>query len=69
MDKSGKAAALRELLSEVRGWKKDSLREKAGKPQETVEIEDGKEMVEEPREESDKEHDILQRLVELLGRE
>ena len=67
MDKSGKLAALQELLSEVKSWKRDSLREKKGGERE-VEVENGVETVEEPKEESDQEHDILQRLMELIGK-
>lgn len=65
-EKNGKMAAIRELLSEVKSWKKDSMREKTGKQE--VEIEDGEEVVEESKEESDQEHNILRRLAELLGK-
>jgi len=34
MDNEGKKTALKTLLSEVKGWKKDALREKAGKGEE-----------------------------------
>jgi hypothetical protein len=65
-DKSGKMAAIKTLLDEVKSWKKSSMREKTGK--EEIEIEDGQVMTEEPKEESDKEHDILSRLMEILGK-